>query len=324
MDAERALLVTARARWLTSRRRTAGIVAALTWLFAVLTIVSALLPGQRDRIHDLTQVIPTPATAIATPATLGLRVVLLYAARGLGRRKRRAWRIAVGVTATLVASHVLKGLDVEESTISVAMLALLIVSRGEFYAVGDRVTRWYTVRVTVELLVLDVVLGMAMLTANRGRMLGHPALHTQLEHVLFGLAGVSGPVRLRGDRTNDVVTAALLGLGLLTLFVVAYLVLRPPQPPARLTPEDEQHLRAVLAKHGRPDSLGYFALRRDKAVIWSCSGKAAITYRVVSGVALASGDPIGDPEAWPGAIDAFLELARRHAWVPAVMGCSEL
>ena len=39
---------------------------------------------------------------------------------------------------------------------------------------------------------------------------------------------------------------------------------------------------------------------------------------------LASGDPLGDPEAWPGAINAFLDEASRHAWVPAVLGCSEL
>src|ERR1700684_195772 len=39
---------------------------------------------------------------------------------------------------------------------------------------------------------------------------------------------------------------------------------------------------------------------------------------------LASGDPLGDPEAWPGAIGEFLADAARHAWRPAVMGCSEL
>ena len=43
----------------------------------------------------------------------------------------------------------------------------------------------------------------------------------------------------------------------------------------------------------------------------------------VGGVTLASGDPIGDPEAWPGAIEAWLAEARQHAWVPAVMGASE-
>ena len=73
-----------------------------------------------------------------------------------------------------------------------------------------------------------------------------------------------------------------------------------------------------------PIYAGYFALRDDKSVIWSPSGKAGICYRVVAGVMLASGDPLGDPEAWPGAIAEFLTEAARHAWRPAVMGCSEL
>src|SRR5262249_46807813 len=80
----------------------------------------------------------------------------------------------------------------------------------------------------------------------------------------------------------------------------------------------------LLAKQGKRDSLGYFTLRNDKSIIWSPTGKSCIGYRVLSGVMLASGDPIGDPEAWPGAIHAFLDEADRHAWVPAVIGCSEL
>lgn len=38
---------------------------------------------------------------------------------------------------------------------------------------------------------------------------------------------------------------------------------------------------------------------------------------------LASGDPIGDVEAWPGAIERFMEEAKAHSWTPAVTGCSE-
>jgi lysyl-tRNA synthetase class 2 len=38
---------------------------------------------------------------------------------------------------------------------------------------------------------------------------------------------------------------------------------------------------------------------------------------------LASGDPLGDPDAWPGAMRAFLDEAAAHAWTPAVLGCSE-
>jgi lysyl-tRNA synthetase class 2 len=48
-----------------------------------------------------------------------------------------------------------------------------------------------------------------------------------------------------------------------------------------------------------------------------------VAYRVVTGVALASGDPLGDVEAWPGAIEEFVAVCRRYGWVPAVLGCSE-
>jgi lysyl-tRNA synthetase, class II len=108
------------------------------------------------------------------------------------------------------------------------------------------------------------------------------------------------------------------------VLVTLYLFLRSAQPRARFAPADRQRIRELLDRHGDRDSLGYFALRDDKSVIWSPSGKSGVCYRVVSGVMLASGDPLGDPEAWPGAIAEFLADAARHAWRPAVMGCSEL
>ena len=141
--------------------------------------------------------------------------------------------------------------------------------------------------------------------------------------MLLGLVGVTGPVGFASDRAADLVGSTLLGFGLLTAFVTAYFALRPAEPAALLDPSDEQRLRGLLDRHGRRDSLGYFALRRDKSVVFSPSGKAAVTYRVVHGVLLASGDPVGDPEAWPGAIEATLRLARRYAWTPAVIGCGE-
>ena len=52
------------------------------------------------------------------------------------------------------------------------------------------------------------------------------------------------------------------------------------------------------------------------------NGRAAITYRVEVGVCLASGDPVGDPKAWPQAIDAWLRLCQEYGWAPGVMGAS--
>ena len=58
---------------------------------------------------------------------------------------------------------------------------------------------------------------------------------------------------------------SLGALGLLTVATTAYLAFRPEHPAARLTADDEAQLRELLARHGGRDSLGYFALRRDKA-----------------------------------------------------------
>jgi lysyl-tRNA synthetase class 2 len=107
-----------------------------------------------------------------------------------------------------------------------------------------------------------------------------------------------------------------------TVGVVLVILLTPRRKPAVLPRADENRLREMLACHGGQDSLGYFALRRDKSAIFSRSGLAAVSYRVVDGVSLASGDPIGDPEAWPGAITAWLEEAERFAWTPGVLGAS--
>lgn len=307
----------------TAGRRTATLVATATWLLGAGSVVSALLPPARGRLRVLTELVPLQGAETATAVTAALGVLLCYLAGGLRRRKHRAWLTAVVVTVAVAVAHLAKGLDVEESVASLAVLGLLVGTRREFHAEGDPSSRWLAVRRFVQLVGTGVGLGMLLLQAYGDRVVGAPSLDAQLRHVLLGLVGVTGPVRFSGDLAGDLVSAVLLGFGLLTAFVTAYFVLRPAEPTAALAPTDELRLRVLLDRHGGRDSLGYFALRRDKAVVWSPTGKAAVTYRVVHGVLLASGDPIGDPEAWPGAIAGVLELARRHAWVPAVIACGE-
>ena len=290
----------------------------------LLDVISAVTPEQHARLRAVRQVIPLSLAhaASATVAVAGLLLMML--GHGLRRRKRRAWRAAVVLLGASVALHLAKGLDAEEAAVAFVAVVLLLLQRREFYAAGDPTTRWRAPFVFVAMTVASFVAGMTLLYARGGALQGSPSFLDRAQQVVFGLVGVSGPVRFTSDRASDVIFDILLALGLATILVTAYLVLRAPEPRARLTPDDEAGLRELLSRQGRRDSLAYFALRRDKAVVWSDTGKAAVSYRVVSGVMLASGDPLGDPEAWPGAIRMFLEEARRHAWVPAVMGCGEL
>ncbi|TCO58724.1 bifunctional lysylphosphatidylglycerol synthetase/lysine--tRNA ligase LysX [Actinocrispum wychmicini] len=90
-----------------------------------------------------------------------------------------------------------------------------------------------------------------------------------------------------------------------------------------LTPDQELRLRELLAEHGERDSLGYFATRRDKSVVFAPNGRAAVTYRVLGGTSVASGDPVGDPDSWRQAVDEWLAQAARYGWTPGVLGASE-
>ena len=104
--------------------------------------------------------------------------------------------------------------------------------------------------------------------------------------------------------------------------VAAIVLFRSQRAENALTGEDESAIRGLLESYGKNDSLGYFATRRDKSVVFAPNGRAAVTYRVEVGVCLASGDPIGDPKAWPAAIAAWLDLCQSYGWAPGVMGAS--
>lgn len=67
-----------------------------------------------------------------------------------------------------------------------------------------------------------------------------------------------------------------------------------------LAAEDELRIRELLWQNKDQDCLGYF--RRDKRAIFAPDSKAAVTYRILGGVSLASAEPIGREESWPGAI----------------------
>lgn len=82
--------------------------------------------------------------------------------------------------------------------------------------------------------------------------------------------------------------------------------------------DDALAVRRLLLTHPSDDSLEYFATRDDRSAVLSGDGQAAVSYRVVSGVSLAAGDPLGDPASWPDAVARWLDHTRTHGWIPAV------
>ncbi|MEV0183918.1 phosphatidylglycerol lysyltransferase domain-containing protein [Streptomyces sp. NPDC050625] len=286
-----------------------------------------LLDIHREHAHHAGQFFtPYLATAGLVSAALALFLALV-----MRRRKRAAWLSNLLLAGPLFGLYVLALTQPEyrehvfnwvSAGLTGLFVAALIVGRREFNAVGDPSNPKLALAVGAGGILVTGALGTLLVNATNKL----PGATVTDEIAYTFLRGISvGPLADRIDavhapRWTDIAINVLLAAA---FCLVLYACFRSPRGRRLLSAEDEERLRRLLDRHGARDSLGYFALRRDKAVIWSPTGKAAIGYRVVGAVSLASGDPIGDPEAWPGAIDAWLTEARRHAWTPAVMGASE-
>lgn len=136
------------------------------------------------------------------------------------------------------------------------------------------------------------------------------------------LAAVCGLVVLTAGALYDLVMrehAVDLGsLLLLSASVMLVVLLAPAPPPA---PADGVTRTRVgeLVRHPSSDTLAPFVLRHDRSYVFSADGRAAVGYRVLLGVAVVGGDPVGEPEAFPDAVAEFVRTCDRAGWRVAAL-----
>ncbi|WP_431918381.1 phosphatidylglycerol lysyltransferase domain-containing protein [Amycolatopsis tucumanensis] len=309
----------------------AASVVAITWvtrLVGLLAVISVVLPAGRRGMRGHVAVwlgLPQEATTAAAAVVLAVGVLLIMLASGLKRRKRRAWQLALAASVVLAVSHLGMQHVFGAGVVAVALAVTLVLNRRHFVALPDPVTgKWVALRVFLQLLVAGFVINVALLSVAPSRFMAPLSFPDRMAEAALALFAVSGPAEFHVEWMDDLTATVGLLFGLGAVLLAAYFLLRSAEPAPHLSEDEKARLKALLDKHGARDSLGYFALRDDKFVVFSKTGKAAVTYRVIAGAAIASADPLGDNEAWPGAIEEFLAVCRRHGWVPAAMGCSEL
>ncbi|MDQ8701413.1 phosphatidylglycerol lysyltransferase domain-containing protein [Streptomyces sp. LHD-70] len=286
--------------------------------------------GQDLRRHNTADLF----TPYLLTAGFGSALVTFFLAVTMRRRKRAAWilNLVLSVPFLLLFGFAMLFPEIRahaQNWISLALtagfVAALLTGRRAFYAKGDRANPRLAAAVAAGgLLVCSLLAALLVTLTNRAPDAASSTFGDRWRYGALRLVSLAADdARLPGVATPGWVDVAVNGISFLLLLAVLYAAFRSRRAVDPLTPSDEARLRALLDRHGERDSLGYFALRREKSAMWSPTGKAAVVYRVVGGVSLASGDPIGDPEAWPGAIEPWLAEAHAHAWTPAVMGASE-
>ncbi|WP_082971027.1 bifunctional lysylphosphatidylglycerol synthetase/lysine--tRNA ligase LysX [Mycobacterium sp. E3298] len=299
-----------------------GVIATVSLLASVSPALRWLIKVPREFINDY--LFNFPDTSIAWSFVLALLAAALTA------RKRIAWLVLLGqmiLAAALNAADIAAGDNTAAETfgenlgfaVHIVAIVLLVLAYREFWA---KVRKGALVKAAAVLVAGDVI-GILVSWGLVELWPGTLARQDRLGYVANRVVGfaLADPDLFTGK--PHVFLNAIFGLfGALALIMATIVLFQSQRAENALTGEDESAIRGLLELYGKNDSLGYFATRRDKSVVFAPSGRAAITYRVEVGVCLASGDPIGEPRAWPQAIDAWLGLCQTYGWAPGVMGAS--
>ncbi|NPC95296.1 bifunctional lysylphosphatidylglycerol synthetase/lysine--tRNA ligase LysX [Nocardioides sp. zg-DK7169] len=301
--------------------------AGVLLLFAALTTVVTLVgPWRRFFAHSED---PVSLLTIPVVPSLVYAALLFVTAIALRRRLRAAWWVVVvwwlGIPELGRVALIADREHVVLSTIGLVLVAaaLVLAFRVRHHFVARRVPGSLPAACAVFVLGgLLMVLGGAALVGTFGRSPGYgdsvvyvvDAMLLDLGRIGFGSAA-EAPWWVR-------LVIALLGAAV--VLGTAVLLFRAPRDTRTLEVADEARVRTMLRDFGEHDSLGYFATRRDKSVVWDTgeagTARAGISYRAVGSISLASGNPVGDPAYWPQAIERWREEARANGWSVAVMG----
>ena len=263
------------------------------------------------------------STAFSTSLISGLLLITL--ARGIRKRKRRAWSITVMVFAIGIAAEAFRYRGhFDHVMLDLIGLLLLIIFRDEFYAKSDPNTKNHPFYGLFFGFFTFVILGtLLLLFRHNNAIVGNPTFFEILKTVLNGLVGIAGPITFNSDRVTDTVHVTLLIFGIAILNIPIWLYFRKITPSNQISKAEASEIKSIVLKNAQSDSLSYFATRLDKAVMWSDSHTAGQTYRVQNGVLLVSGDPFGHYSLWSEVIDKIIRLSKEYAWTLAVMGCGE-
>ena len=295
----------------------------LGWAVAgvgLLGLLDALLPQHRTALFAAFA--PEAAHGLSKGLVAPLSIALFVAARGLVRRQHRAWQVAIGLLAALTLLHAARRFDQGALVAGLATVALL-ARRNDFRFRGDPAAK---PRMLVHALVaLLVVAGYGFATLWANRLMADHAFTFGFALRETARAAVGLSLRRADHLAGSFaewfpVSEFALFLGAAGLLLVEWL--GPWRHRVIAEARERERVHAIVARWGS-DTLAPFALRADKyEYFFGEEERSFLAYRVVGGVAIVAGDPVGPGDDLPALLVAFIEFAHGRGWRLAVLGAS--
>lgn len=315
-DATERRLTWQRPFFLNSRRgRTRAALAAAIALVGLLNVSSTLVTRTGERFTRWPELIPFELRQGTRLFVLAAGFGLLLLARGLWYGRRIAWLAAILLLLGSAISHVGKGFNLGSAFLQLVTAVALVRNVREFRARPETPTVTSTLRLFGLALLGLFAYGTAGFLLLRHTFRPPPTwdqfLHEFAMRLILGSTDVFRGPSFREQWFLD----SLSFLWLTILFVTILALLRPALRAAPESPRDREHAEGLLRSWGT-QSIAYMTTWPGNTLLLNGVGDAYVAYRVVNGVALALGDPLGEADACERAIEEFLDLCATSGWVP--------
>lgn len=293
---------------------------ALVALAGLIDMFVALFPESAS--STIEQLAPHAVRGIGTLLVAPIGLGLLVIARGLARRKHRAWQLAVVLLGGSAALHLAHGVDYGAAATVLIALAL-VARRHDFEVRGDPAADTRIAARAVLFAGTIYAYGTAALWVNRLAADQPFSAGFALRETTAALLGVTlrGSSHLSGD-FGQWFPLSVLALGITAAAILLFGWLAPWRYRLRQDGRERELAQSLVAAWGI-DTLAPFALRADKSYFFSEDECAFLAYKVVGGVAIVSGDPVGEAASFDSLVERFIAFAHARDWRIAILGASE-
>jgi phosphatidylglycerol lysyltransferase len=296
-------------------RRWVDLVAWFVAAAGLLSLLEGLIPREPRVIEWMQQFLPMD---VSESSRLGMYLTgffLLAIARGLWRRKRVAWWLAVILLSVTTVLQFARGTAVHHIFLSLTILVLLIWRRGDYVASSDRPSMRWALIIGLPFLFAVIVYGVVGLLRLRTEVVGknnfRAATQTTLE--LIFLQSTDSQIALTPRAANFFIQVSTGGM--LSGVIMVFLLLRPVLQRAFEPEHDNSLIRTIIDQYGC-DPLDEFALLPDKTYWVSDDQQSFVAYSLWRNFAVCLVGPVGPPGVWPAATREFLRFCRLQDWEP--------
>lgn len=240
-------------------------------------------------------------------------IIALLVAPGLFRQKRIAWFLSAILLAVSSIAHIIKGADIEESSLCMLLLGVLMPLYRYCYVKSDpiRVQRSGKILLGTIIFVLSYTfIGLHFFAAKLGLPDDLSVWRTGFNALLFDVSGLN-PISIGAKFFAN----SILLVNSFSILIGLILSLSPVI--IRSFPDINFKKYKKIAEKYAIQSIQIFSLAKDYLHFIQEDGfEGYISYKVTNGVAMIVGNPCtkSSPKQ---IIDKWLNYTQEHDWIPA-------